>query len=231
MTKEVLMVKKNTEGIVIINKPAGLTSHDVVSRVRKRFGMRRVGHAGTLDPLATGVLVILLGRATKLFKKFQGFDKAYKATLILGKRTATADIQGKVIQEMPYRNYTRNEIEEVLRSFLGETAQIPPMYSAIKIKGKKLYELARKGIEVKRLPRKIRIDELRMICFDLPRISFYLRCSKGTYVRQLAEDIAEKLNTVACVEEIERTAVGPFVIDDAVSLQDLNEENIRNWEG
>ena len=231
MTKFLSIQDRRLEGIVVVNKPKGITSHDVVSRVRKIFNMRRVGHAGTLDPLATGVLVVLLGRSTKLFDKFQKFEKAYKATLILGKKTTTADIQGDVVKEMPYENFTKEHCEGVFKGFLGDTEQVPPMYSAIKFNGKKLYELARKGIEVKRDPRKIRISELKIIDFQIPRISFSLLCSKGTYVRQLAEDIAEKLNTVAFIERIQRTAVGPLVIEDAVDLENLKESDIKNWEG
>lgn len=193
--------------------------------------MRRVGHSGTLDPLATGVLVILLGRSTKLFGKFEAFDKAYKATMIFGTKTTTADIQGKVTQEAPYSHLTREKFEEVLKDFVGDTEQVPPMVSAVKMNGKRLYELARKGIEVEREPRKIKIGKLEMVDFDLPRVKFYLECSKGTYVRQLAEDIAQRLGCVACIAEIQRTKVGPFSIEQSVNLEDLNETHIRNWSG
>ena len=219
------------EGIVLVNKPRGITSHDVVSRVRRKFSMRRVGHAGTLDPLATGVLVILLGKATKLFGKFEGFDKGYNATMILGTKTTTADVQGKVIQELPYKNYTKEQVENVLKEFVGDQEQIPPMVSAIKVNGKKLYELARKGIEVEREPREIKIHSLRLGKFDLPNVSFSLECSKGTYVRQLAEDIGERLGCVACISEIERTKVGPFEINESVTLDDLSEKDVRDWKG
>lgn len=219
------------EGIVVINKPSGMTSHDVVSCVRRIFKMRRVGHAGTLDPLATGVLVILLGKSTKLFGKFEGFDKAYKATMIFGTRTTTADIQGKVVEQVPFEHLTRSQVENALKEFIGEVEQVPPMVSAVKRNGKRLYELARKGIEVAREARKIRIDTLQLIDFNLPKAQFYLECSKGTYVRKLAEDIAEKLGCVACIAQIERTSVGPFEINQAVRLEDLKEEHIRRWSG
>lgn len=226
-------VRKDNElkGIVVLDKPSGMTSHDVVARVRRIFKMKRVGHSGTLDPLATGVLVILLGKSTKLFEKFEAFDKAYKATMIFGQKTTTADIQGKIIQELPYEHLTKNQIENSLKEFVGNIEQIPPMVSAVKINGKRLYELARKGIEVAREPRKIRIDKLELIDFDMPRVKFYLECSKGTYVRKLAEDIAEKLSTVACIAQIQRTKVGPFTIEQAVDLQDLHEKHILNWTG
>lgn len=216
-------------GIVVINKPKGLTSHDVVSRVRRCFNMKRVGHAGTLDPLATGVLVMLLGKSTKLFGKFESFDKAYKATLILGTKTATADTEGPVIKTMPYDHITREAVEQVLLQFIGDIEQVPPMVSAVKFKGKRLYELARKGIEVERQPRQIRIDRLQLLTFSPPEVAIYLECSKGTYVRQLAEDIGERLGSVACIAEIERTKVGVFTMADAVDLEDLNVGHIRPW--
>lgn len=223
--------KRTLEGIVVVNKPTGMTSHDVVSRVRRIFKMRRVGHAGTLDPLATGVLVMLLGRSTKLFPKFEAFDKAYRATLILGKRTDSADIQGKLLEEKSYSHITRDQIEAVLREFLGDIEQIPPMVSALKVKGKRLYQLARKGIEVKREPRKIRIDKLELMAFQPPRVTFYLECSKGTYVRKIAEDIGERLGCGACIDEIQRTKVGPFVIESAVGLEQLTQNHVQSWTG
>lgn len=216
-------------GIVVINKPKGMTSHDVVVQVRRKFGMKRVGHAGTLDPLATGVLVILLGKSTRLFPRFEAFDKAYRTTLILGTKTTTADVMGKVLETLPYDHLTRAKVEEVLETFLGPGQQVPPMVSAIKFKGRRLYELARKGIEVERQPRPIVIHKLSILEFNLPRVSIYLECSKGTYVRKLAEDIGEKLGNAACICEIERTKVGPFSIAEAVALEDLNEQHIQEW--
>jgi tRNA pseudouridine55 synthase len=219
------------EGIAIINKPPGITSHDVVSRVRRIFNMRRVGHAGTLDPLATGVLVILLGKSTKLFDKFVAFDKAYAATLKLGTQTTSADITGTVIEQKPFEDITREQIVETLGQFLGESDQFPPMVSAVKFKGERLYKLARKGVVVDRPSRRIRIDALKLVEFKLPEVKFYLECSKGTYVRTLAEDVGQRLGCGACITQIERTKVGPFVIEDAVRLEDLNESHIRNWRG
>ncbi len=219
------------EGIAIINKPSGITSHDVVSRVRRIFNMRRVGHAGTLDPLATGVLVILLGKSTKLFDKFVAFDKAYAATLKLGTQTTSADITGTVIEQKPFEDITREQIVETLDQFLGESDQFPPMVSAVKFKGERLYKLARKGVVVDRPSRRIRIDALKLVEFKLPEVRFYLECSKGTYVRTLAEDVGQRLGCGACITQIERTKVGPFIIEDAVRLEDLNESHIRNWRG
>ena len=220
-----------TEGILIVDKPDGMTSHDVVVRVRSKFKMRRVGHAGTLDPLATGVLVLLLGKATKLFSKFVAFDKAYRATMILGTETTSADTQGDVTRRSPYQHITRQAVEEAFKGFNGEIEQIPPMVSAVKVKGRKLYQLARKGITIERTPRHIRIDCLRIEQFAPPEVTFYLECSKGTYVRQLAEDIGKILKCGACISQIRRTKVGTFDIKDAVSLEDVNESHIRNWQG
>ena len=217
------------EGILIVNKPDGVTSHDVVSMVRRKFKIRRVGHAGTLDPMATGVLIILVGKATKLFNKFVKLDKAYRATLILGTATNSADTQGQVLAQKPYAHITPQEIENIFQRFLGETDQVPPMVSAVKVKGKKLYELARKGIEVERPPRKIVINAIRVEEIAPPQVKFYLECSKGTYVRQLAEDIGKALGCGACISQIERTKVGPFALDQAVELEEVNESHLRSW--
>jgi len=219
------------EGILIVNKPGGMTSHDVVARVRRKFKIRRVGHAGTLDPLATGVLVVLVGKATKLFAKFVTFDKAYRATLVLGTATTSADTEGKITEQKPYDHVTRGQVEEVFAQFLGETEQVPPMVSAVKKAGRKLYQLARKGLVVEREPRPIRIDRLEIEAFDSPEVRFYLECSKGTYVRQLAEDAGNLLGCGACISQIQRTKVGRFTIDEAVTIEDLHESHLRRWEG
>jgi len=219
-------LERTLEGIVIINKPAGITSHDVVSAVRRTFNMKRVGHAGTLDPMATGVLVMLLGKSTKLFDKFVAFDKGYRATLRLGVKTTTADIMGQVLEEKPYANVTQKQVEEVMVRFTGEIEQKPPMVSAVKHKGERLYKLARQGKEVERTARKVRIDELKLLKFNLPEVEFFMACSKGTYVRQLAEDVGDILGCGACISQIERTKVGPFTIAQAISLEELNEGHI-----
>jgi tRNA pseudouridine55 synthase len=217
------------EGIIVVNKPDGITSHDVVARIRRKLKFRKVGHAGTLDPLATGVLVILLGKATKLFDKFVAFDKAYRATMILGKKTDSADIQGKVLSQKPYEHITESDIKEAFKKFEGEIDQVPPMVSAVKKQGKKLYELARVGIVVERQPRRVIVKLLRVETINFPEIKFFLECSKGTYVRQLAEDIGELLGCGACITQIQRTRVGKFTIDQAVTIEDLNESHIQQW--
>ena len=219
------------DGIIVVNKPAGITSHDVVSRVRRILNTRRVGHAGTLDPLATGVLIMLIGKSTKLFDKFVAFDKAYAATLKLGTQTTSADITGEVLEERPFSHIAQAQVEEAFRPFVGELEQMPPMVSAVKFKGERLYRLARKGVVVDRPSRKIRIDVLKLVSFKLPEVQFYLECSKGTYVRTLAEDVGAKLGCGACITQIERTKVGHFLLKDAVKLEDLNESHVRNWQG
>jgi tRNA pseudouridine55 synthase len=219
------------DGIIVVDKPSGMTSHDVVSRVRRRLNMRRVGHAGTLDPLATGVLIMLIGKSTKLFDQFVSFDKGYAATLRLGTQTTSADITGEVIDQKPFEHVTQMQVEDVLREFIGESEQMPPMVSAVKYKGERLYKLARKGIVVERPARKIRIDVLKMTGFESPHVRFYMECSKGTYVRTLAEDVGVKLGCGACITQIERTHVGIFRLQDAVKLEDLNESHIRRWPG
>jgi len=222
--------RKDLNGIVVVNKPSGLTSHDVVDRVRRIFGMRRIGHAGTLDPMATGILIMLVGRATKLFERFMKFDKAYRATLVLGTVTTSADTQGEVVLERPYGSMTEQHVQEVFNSFLGEGEQIPPMVSAVKFKGKRLYEMARQGVEVVREARPIRIDRIEIVCFDLPYVEFILECSKGTYVRKFAADAGELLGCGACICQIERTRVGPYVIDQAINLEDLTEGDVKTFE-
>ena len=218
------------EGILIINKPAGITSHDVVSRVRRRFNMRRVGHAGTLDPLATGVLILLLGKATKLSDRFVSFDKAYRATLQLGLKTTSADIMGQTIAEKSAEGIDEKKVGEAFKQFVGDIQQMPPMVSAVKHKGERLYKIARKGISVERKARNVRIEELRVLNFKFPHVEFFMSCSKGTYVRQLAEDVGDVLGCGACISQIERTRVGNFDIKDSVKLEDLNEGHIRSWD-
>jgi tRNA pseudouridine55 synthase len=217
------------EGILIINKPGGITSHDVVAFVRRKFQMRQVGHAGTLDPLATGVLIVLLGKSTKLFDRFVAFDKAYRATLKLGLKTTTADIMGVTLEEKSADDVNQKKVEEVFKQFTGDIEQMPPMVSAVKHKGERLYKLAWKGVKVERTARKVRIDDLHLLKFNSPEVEFFMSCSKGTYVRQLAEDVGDVLGCGACISQIERTRVGHFDIKDAVTLEALNESHIRPW--
>jgi len=214
-------------GILVINKPSDMTSHDVVDVIRRKFKMKRVGHAGTLDPLATGVLVMLLGKATKRFVEFSSFDKAYLATMLLGRVTDTADIRGKMIDEKPFDQVDEKLFRKALENFTGEIDQIPPMVSALKHKGKRLYQLAREGIKVDLKPRRICISSFDLIDFSPPNVKISLECSKGTYVRKIAEDIGTFLGCGACITQIHRTKVGPFDIKEAKDLKDVSVADVR----
>jgi tRNA pseudouridine55 synthase len=229
MMPNTINTNRQLQGILVVNKPGGITSHDVVAFVRRKFNMRQVGHAGTLDPLATGVLIILLGKSTKLFDQFVAFDKAYRATLKLGLKTTTADIMGKTIEEKSAEGIDQKKVEETFKKFVGEIEQFPPMVSAVKHKGERLYKLAWKGEHVERTARKVRIHDLHVIKFDFPQVEFFMSCSKGTYVRQLAEDVGDVLGCGACITQIERTRVGHYDIKDAIRLEDLNESHIQAW--
>ena len=217
------------DGILLINKPRGITSHDVVSIVRRRLKMKKVGHAGSLDPLATGVLVVLLGKMTKLSAKFMDFDKAYEATLTLGAVTDTGDSCGKVIKEFSYEGVSEENIRRAFAGFVGEINQVPPMVSALKYKGKPLYKLARLGIEVPRKPRVVKIYDLDILDLSLPDISFRVRCSKGTYVRTLGEDIAKSLGCGGHISKITRVAIGPLTIQKCITVDQIDENHIRTW--
>lgn len=195
------------DGIIVVNKPSGSTSHDIVSKIRKKLNIKKVGHTGTLDPLATGVLPILLGNGTKLSKYLINHDKEYIATIKLGVKTDTADIEGTVIEEKKAPLFTEKQIMNALESLKGKQKQIPPMYSAIKINGKKLYEYARSGESVEVKPRDIEIYNIVLIKYKDNRIQFKVACSKGTYIRSVCEEIAQKLNTVGTMSALERTKV------------------------
>jgi len=211
-------------GILIVNKPQRMTSHDVVDFIRRRFHIKKVGHAGTLDPLATGVLVLLIGRATKLSGKLMGQDKEYGVVMTLGKRTDTGDADGKVISESnEFRTIDTQQIKSVLAQFTGKISQIPPMTSAIKHKGKKLYELARKGIQIERSPREVTIHDLVLEEYNPPDISLRVTCSKGTYVRVLCDDIGLALGCGGFVSKIERLKSGRFHIKEAITIDELRD--------
>ncbi len=224
---EKLKNNKELEGIIVVDKPGGITSHDVVDAVRRRLGIRQVGHAGTLDPLATGVLIILVGKATKLFPKFSQLDKEYEAELRLGVSTTSGDKEGEVVKVQPYHHLTPSEIEEAVLSFQGQLFQKPPMMSALHHKGKRLYKLARRGKFVNLAPRRIHIYDIKVKEINIPYVKLYLRCSSGTYVRKLAEDIGERLSCGAHVVKIRRLSVGKFSLAESVSLEGLNETHIR----
>jgi len=222
-----MIQQRNPDGIIVVNKPRGFTSHDVVAVVRRKIGMKKVGHAGTLDPIATGVLVILVGRATRLFDRFLKFDKEYSAVLRLGSRTDSGDSSGSVVEEKPFNHISEETAQAAFARYRGDIMQTPPMFSAVKHKGKRLNRLALQGQEVERQPRPVRIDDLRIIGFSLPDISFYMRCSKGTYVRQLAEDVARDMGSAGHIIRLERCAVGPFKIGQAIELDDVDPSRIQ----
>ena len=207
-------------GILIIDKPSGITSHGVVARLRRATGEKRIGHGGTLDPMATGVLPVFVGRATRAAEFFVSDDKEYEASFRLGVTTDTQDITGTLLSSSDV-NVTEQQVKEVLREFTGEISQIPPMYSALKSGGKKLYELARQGIETERRPRLIRIDLLELTGSDGDEYGIRVSCSKGTYIRTLCHDIGARLGCGAAMTELRRTRSGCFGIEYATPLAEV----------
>lgn len=217
-------------GVIIVNKEAGFTSHDVVAKLRGILKQKKIGHTGTLDPDATGVLPVCLGHATKLCDMLTDKDKTYEAVMLLGQETDTQDTSGKVIRETDVHELrektdtlTDDKITEAILSFVGDYSQIPPMYSALKVNGKKLYELAREGIEIERKPREVYINSIENISIDFPRVTMTVSCSKGTYIRTLCNDIGEKLGCLACMDKLKRTRVSTFSIEEAMTLDEINE--------
>lgn len=208
-------------GILIIDKPSGMTSHDIVNFVRGRLGIKKVGHCGTLDPLATGVLVLLLDKMTKLSSKFSSDDKEYITTMRLGISTDTQDASGQTIKTARVDSLTAERIKEAVLSFKGRQQQLPPMISAKHHKGKRLYELARQGITVKREPRQIDIKDIEILRLSKAEVEFRVTCSKGTYIRTLCHDIGEKLGCGAHMKALRRIRSGAFHIKDAISLADV----------
>ena len=210
-------------GIVIIDKPQGWTSQDVTARLRRVFNTRRIGHGGTLDPMATGVLPVFVGRATRGVEFFEHAEKTYETVLRLGMTTDTEDISGNVLTEQD-AFVTGEELEAVLEKFRGEIMQVPPMYSALKINGQKLVDMARKGKTVERQPRPITIHELTLLGMEAEGIRLRVRCSKGTYIRTLCKDIGEALGCGGCMAALRRVQAGEYTIDEAVPLLKLLEE-------
>ncbi len=211
------------QGFLIIDKPAGISSHDVVRRVRKAAGMRRVGHAGTLDPLATGLLPVALGDATRLIEYFSEREKGYSATMLLGSETDTQDSEGKVLATADWQAVDVDQLEQVLTSFRGEIEQIPPMYSALKKDGVPLYRLARQGIEIERPARRMTIHSLKITRFAPPEVDFDVICSKGTYVRTLCHDIGRQLGCLAHMTSLRRFLHGSFDLSVAVTLEQVEQ--------
>ena len=208
------------DGIVIVDKPQGWTSQDVTARLRRVFGTRRIGHGGTLDPMATGVLPVFVGRATRAVEFFEHAEKTYETVLRLGITTDTEDMTGTVLTEENV-SFTEEQLQETLAAFRGEILQVPPMYSALKVNGQKLCDLARKGKTVERQPRPITIHELTLVERGENTLRLRVRCSKGTYIRTLCKDIGEKLGCGGCMESLRRVAAGEYTIGEAVPLQTL----------
>jgi len=212
-------------GLLLVNKPKEWTSHDVVNFARRRFKFKKVGHCGTLDPNATGLLILVVGHATKASEMLAGEDKTYRTVMKLGAETDSHDGDGEIIKESPWNDITEEAVDEMLESFIGPQEQIPPMVSAVKKGGKKLYELARKGITVERDPRPITIHSIEKNRIDLPEVEFTVRCSKGTYIRTLCHDMGIKLDSSAFMSELVRTESGGFSLNDAYDLEDM-----KSWE-
>ena len=213
-----LTAPKELDGILLVDKPADHTSHDVVARLRGKLRTRRIGHAGTLDPMATGLLIMLIGKATRISQYLISLDKEYEGTITLGTTTDSQDADGQVMTTQPVPPLTEAEVRTAMNGFLGDQYQMPPMYSAIKIGGVPLYKRARKGEEVEREPRFIRVMSFELTRFALPQLDFRLRSSKGTYVRTIAHDLGQKLGCGAHLSALRRTASDRFNVSQALTL-------------
>lgn len=216
-----LMPPKEMEGVLLVDKPKGITSHDVVYRLRRKLQMKKIGHAGTLDPMATGLLVMLIGKATRISQFLISVDKLYEAEATLGVVTDSQDAEGEVMATSPVPELTEGQVKEVIKGFLGDQYQIPPMHSAIKIGGVPLYKMARKGEEVEREPRFIRVVSFDLLTFELPKLTFRLHCTKGTYVRTIAHDLGQKLGCGAHLSGLRRTGSGQFGIHQCITLDEI----------
>ncbi|MCR8642144.1 tRNA pseudouridine(55) synthase TruB [Paenibacillus sp. N1-5-1-14] len=221
------MTDTTIDGILAVRKPAGWTSHDVVAKARGLLGIRRIGHTGTLDPQVVGVLPLCIGRATRMVEYIQELPKQYEATLLIGIATDTEDATGTVIEEAEQVSLTKEAVTDAIMSFMGDIQQIPPMFSAVKINGKRLYDLAREGKEVERKPRQVTIHEIDIIDMHLdqphPEVKFRVTCSKGTYIRTLCVDIGKKLGFPATMKELMRTQTGSITLDQCLTLEQIAE--------
>ncbi len=227
------MIAKNKENnspdfakgeVILIDKDKGMTSFDVIRKLRKILNIRKIGHAGTLDPAATGLLILCTGKMTKEIGIYQNKSKTYEGIISLGKTTPSMDAETEPVEVKDFSHVTGEDIEKVRSEFIGEIEQTPPMYSAVKHKGKSLYKYARNGIEVERKPRKVNVYEFEITKIDLPDIHFRIKCSKGTYVRVIANDFGEKLGCGAFLKELRRTEIGEFSVSDAFTLKELREK-------
>lgn len=208
-------------GVLLVDKPQGMTSHDIVARMRRVFRIKKIGHAGTLDPMATGLLLILVGRATKVSQFLMSMSKEYTGTVKLGEATDSQDAEGEIVATKPVPELTQADVEKEIATFMGDQYQTPPMFSAKKINGQKLYKLARQGKTVERAPSVIHISRYDITDFSLPKVSFIVGSSKGAYIRTLAHDLGERLGCGGHLCELRRTAVGKFRIEDANTLEEI----------
>ena len=221
---------ENNTGFLLIDKPLGWTSYDIIGYLRKITGIRRIGHAGTLDPLASGLLIVAVGReATRQIDNFMKMDKEYLAKIFLGKTTETYDREGKITSRYQGKKITKKELLKKLEKFKGQIEQIPPMYSAKKIGGQKLYKLARQGVEVKREPAKIEIKEIKVKKYAWPNIDLQINCSSGTYIRSLANDLGAALGCGGYLKGLRRTKIGLFGIDEATKIAKMTKDNYQKY--
>jgi tRNA pseudouridine55 synthase len=216
-----LMQVKEMEGVLLVDKPKGLTSHDVVYRLRRKLSMKKIGHAGTLDPMATGLLIMLIGKATRISQYLMSVDKVYEGEATLGVVTDSQDAEGEMMETRPVPELSELQVREVMKGFMGDQYQTPPMHSAIKIGGVPLYKLARKGEEVAREPRFIRVSAFNLLSFAPPKLTFDLHCTKGTYVRTIAHDLGQKLGCGAHLSALRRTGSGKFTITQCLTLDEV----------
>jgi tRNA pseudouridine55 synthase len=213
-------------GILLVDKPKGITSHDVIDRVRKSFDTKKVGHAGTLDPMATGLLVVAVGSATRFLQYLSLEPKIYEGEITFGVSTTTQDADGEIVSQCDACSLTQSAIEEALLSLVGEIEQVPPMHSAVQIEGRRLYEMARKGETIERKPRKVRVQEFCVSLERANKANFRVVCSGGTYIRTLAADLGDALGVGAHLSALRRIAAGAFTVEDAVSLGDISESHL-----
>lgn len=217
--------------IILVNKPAGWTSYKVVDKIKRWFKVKKAGHAGTLDPFAEGLLIIATGKKTKELSKITELDKEYEGIMELGAITPSHDPETKIIERKPIDGITEEIIRDNVKYFIGEIEQIPPMYSAVKYKGKPLYKLARKGIEIERKPKKVKIFDFQILEVKLPEVRFRVRCSKGTYVRTLVHDFGQKLGCGAYLKSLVRTRIGDYKLEDALTIDELRKISTERKDG
>lgn len=227
------MNEEQLSGFMLIDKPKGWTSFDVIAKLRGITGIKKIGHAGTLDPIATGLLIVAIGRrATKQIDNYMKMDKLYIAKVKLGETSDTYDADGELVETLHatfLQDITKNALSDISSNFVGETMQLPPMYSAKKVEGKKLYELARQGKEIKREPVKIRINNIKLLSFNYPWFEMEVSCGTGTYIRSLIHDIGQKLEVGAVMYELRRIKIGNFDINKAAQLEQLNNDNWQEF--